>query len=253
MKSLIIKILKMKKTVFFKTAIIPIILALVFMSCEKEKQGGLTLKFAGSATQTGLTIKSDNVNAVIVESFKINIGEIELEFDDDVYISGYGYDDEIELKGPFEVDLIKNGDALVTTIVSNVELPDGRYEEIEFKFEKSKKSNSDLFQKTVLIKGTINGVPFIFFTDEEFEVEIEFEDYVNVDDATIAILMVSFDIASLFDPAQGGINIANAIDGNGNGIIEIYEDDPDGNEELAERIEDRLDDIIEAFEDQFDD
>jgi hypothetical protein len=243
----------MKKTVFFKTAIIPIILALVFMSCEKEKQGGLTLKFAGSATQTGLTIKSDNVNAVIVESFKINIGEIELEFDDDVYISGYGYDDEIELKGPFEVDLIKNGNALVTTIVSNLELPEGRYEEIDFKFKKGNRVSSDLYQRTVVVKGTINGVPFIFFTDEEFEVEIEFEDEVNVGEATQAILMVSFDIASLFDPAQGGINIANAIDGNGNGIIEIYEDDPDGNEELAERIEDRLDDIIEAFEDQFDD
>jgi hypothetical protein len=245
----------MKTNGFLKTAIIPIILALVFISCEKEKQGGLTLKFSGSAPSKSLAIKSDHADAVVViESFKINIGEIELEFHDDQFISdSIGYDDEIELKGPFEVDLIKNGDALVTTIVSNVELPPAGYEEIEFEFKKSKNSISDMYQKTVLVKGTINGVPFIFWTDEEFEVEIEFEDDVYVDEATLAVVTVSFNIASLFDPAMGGINIANATDGNGNGIIEIYDGDPDGNEELADRIEDRLDDIIEAFEDQFDD
>ncbi len=245
----------MRTNPFLKTAIIPIILALVLMSCEKEKQGGLTLKFSGTTTPNSLAIKSDNANAVVViESFKINIGEIELEFHDDQFISdSIGYDDEIELKGPFEVDLIKNGDALVTTVVSNVELPPAGYEEIEFEFKKSKNSISDMYQKTVLVKGTINGVPFVFWTDEEFEVEIEFEDDVYVDEATLAVVTVSFNIASLFDPAFGGINISNANDGNGNGIIEIYKDDPDGNEELADRIEDRLDDIIEAFEDQFDD
>lgn len=245
----------MKTNGFLKTAIIPIILALVFISCEKEKQGGLTLKFSGSAPSKSLAIKSDLADAVVViESFKINIGEIELEFHDDQFISdSIGYDDEIELKGPFEVDLIKNGDALVTTIVSNVELPPAGYEEIEFEFKKSKNSISEMYQKTVLVKGTINGVPFIFWTDEEFEVEIEFEDDVYVDEATLAVVTVSFNIASLFDPAMGGINIAIATDGNGNGIIEIYDGDPDGNEELADRIEDRLDDIIEAFEDQFDD
>jgi len=244
----------MKTNAFFKTAIIPIILALVLMSCEKEKQGGLTLKFSGTTASKGLAIKSDNAATVIVESFKINIGEIELEFHDDQFISdSIGYDDEIELKGPFEVDLIKNGDALVTKIASNVELPPAGYEEIEFEFKKSKNSISEMYQKTVLVRGTINGVPFVFYTDEEFEVEIEFEDDVYVDEATLAIVTVSFNIASLFDPAMGGINIANATDGNGNGIIEIYDGDPDGNEELADRIEDRLDDIIEAFEDQFDD
>ena len=64
--------------------------------------------------------------------------------------------------------------------------------------------------------------------------------------------MVSFDIQALFDPAQGGIDITAAQDRNGNGTIEIYEDDPDGNENLADKIEDRLDDIIEAFEDDDD-
>ncbi|MBW6497994.1 MAG: hypothetical protein K0B09_06385 [Bacteroidales bacterium] len=245
----------MKTNAFLKTAIIPIILALVLMSCEKEKQGGLTLKFSGTTPTSGLAIKSSNADAVVViESFKINIGEIELEFHDDQFISdSIGWDDEIELKGPFEIDLIKNGDGMVTTILSNVELPPAGYEEIEFEFKKSRNSISEMYQKTVLVKGTINGVPFVYWTDEEFEVEIEFDDEVYVDEATLAVVNVSFNIASLFDPAQGGINIANATDGNGNGIIEIFEDDPDGNEDLAERIEDRLDDIIEAFEDQYDD
>lgn len=224
----------------------------IFFSCEKEsslKDGNTALKFKGiyNFTQT----KSSALTGVVIETFTINIGEIEFDFDDDNNNNGLTYS-EITLKGPFELDLVKDGQGQVVSLINDLNLPQAGYDEIEFEFDKNENPISEMYKKTVLIKGSINGTPFIFFTDEEFEMEIEFEEPVDLSEVESAIIMVSFDVQALFDPAQGGIDILNAQDGNGNGIIEIYEDDPDSNEELAEDIEDRLDDIIEAFEDMWD-
>jgi hypothetical protein len=226
----------------------------MWVSCEKDdglKDGNTALKFKGVYNST-MPTKSSALTGVAIESFTINIEEIEFEFDDDNNNNGLTYS-EIKLKGPFEIDLVKDGQGQVVTLINGLNLPETGYDEIEFEFDKNENPISEMYKKTVLIKGTINGTPFIFFTDEEFEMEIEFEDPVDLSEVESAVIMVSFDVQALFDPAQGGIDISNAKDGNGNGIIEIYEDDPDGNEDLAEKIEDRLDDIIEAFEDLWDD
>lgn len=223
-------------------------------SCDKDddlRNGNAALKFKG-IYNSGNQIKSSPLNGVVIETFTINIEEIEFEFDDDNNNNGLTYS-EIKLKGPFEIDLVKNGQGQEVTLLNDLNLPKTGYDEIEFEFDKSDNPISPMYKKTVLIKGTINGTPFIFFTDEEFEMEIEFEDPVDLSEVESAIIMVSFDVQALFDPARGGIDISNAKDGNGNGIIEIYEDDPDGNEKLAERIEDRLEGIIEAFEDMWED
>ena len=238
--------------------IIPLffLVSLVFIltSCEKEdgiKDGNTALKFKG-VYNSGIQTKSSALNEVAIETFTINIGEIEFEFDDDNNNNGLTYS-EITLKGPFELDLVKDGQGQVVTLINGLNLPETGYDEIEFEFDKNENPISAMYKKSVLIKGTINGTPFIFFTDEEFEMEIEFEEPVDLSEVESAIIMVSFDVQALFDPAQGGIDISNAKDGNGNGIIEIYEDDPDGNEDLAEKVENRLEDIIEAFEDLWDD
>ncbi len=237
----------------FRAAIIFVIAAFSY-SCEKEDDGlpngNTALSFKGIYNQA--QTKSAALTGVAIETVTINIEEIEFEFDDDNNNNGLTYS-EIKLKGPFEIDLVKDGQGMVVNLFNDLILPETGYDEIEFEFDKSENPISELYKKTVLIKGTINGTPFIFFTDEDFEMEIEFENPVDLSDVEFAIIMVSFDVQALFDPAQGGIDISAAQDKNGNGIIEIYEDDPDGNEKLAERIVDRLDDIIEAFEDEDDD
>ena len=242
------------KTLRLLNAIIMISFLAFLSSCDKDdgfQDGNTALKFKGiynPSTQT----KSSAQNGVAIETFTINVEEIEFEFDDDNNNNGLTYS-EIKLKGPYEIDLVKDGEGMVLTLINDLYLPEKGYDEIEFEFDKSENPISDMYMKTVLIKGTINETPFIFFTDEEFEMEIEFEDPVDLSEVEYAIIMVSFDVQTLFDPAEGGIDISAAQDRNGNGIIEIYEDDPDGNEKLAEKIEDRLDDIIEAFEEEYDD
>lgn len=241
------------KTLNLFKAIIMISFLAFLSSCDKDdglQDGNTALKFKG-IYNLSMQTKSSALNGVAIETFTINIEEIEFEFDDDNNNNGLTYS-EIKLKGPFEIDLVKDGQGRVVTLINDLNLPEKGYDEIEFEFDKTENPISDMYKKTVLIKGTINGTPFIFFTDEEFEMEIEFEDPVDLSEVESAIIMVSFDVQALFDPAQGGIDIAAAQDRNGNGIIEIYEDDPDGNEKLAEKIEDRLDDIIEAFEEEYD-
>ena len=254
----------MKFSNLFKTAAVIVFSLTVLSSCSKEDTAKGGAGFLFKATYSGTsseTTKSDskveNVqlsNGVVIESFKINIEEIELAFDDnDPMFETDSIASDIELEGPFEIDLVVEGKTMETMLVDIVELPTAAYDEIEFKFRKSDNSISEMFMKSFLVKGTINDIPFIFWSDEHIEIEIEFDNNVYLDEVKHAVITVSFDIVSLFDPANGGIDISNAVDGNGNGIIEIYPDDPDGNEELAELLWDRIEDVIEAFEDSYDD
>jgi len=247
----------MKTLNLFKSVLI-ISLAVFLSSCDKddELKNKTAIKFEANyltAAKTSI-VKSTLADAVIIESFKINIEEIEIEFDDnDPMFATDSVATDYELEGPFEIDLVKDGHALETTIVKSVELPAAAYDEIEFKFRESENSISDMYGKSILIEGTINGTPFIFWSDEEIEVEIEFEELVHLDEASKAVLTISFDLASLFNTTAGGIDISSALDGNENGIIEIYPEDPDGNSDLADQIWEKIEVIIEAFEDQYDD
>lgn len=90
----------------------------------------------------------------------------------------------------------------------------------------------------------------MFHTNEEFEVEIEFENSITLSDAQHATIAISFNLAALFNPAQGGVDISNARDLNADGTILInYYDTTDRNNSLADLIENRIDHIIYSFED----
>ena len=248
---------RMMKFEIYRSLGLLILILFAVSSCKKDNEfdNRLTIKFKGSyGAKKSEFSANTQTNGIIIESFKINIEEIELEFDDDdpLFESGK-IDDEVELKGPFEVDLMQDGTALVTTLINQLELPAAAYDEIEFEFDKNENPISEMYGKSILVKGSINGTPFVFYTDEEFEVEIEFDKKVLLQEIKESIITVSFDIAALFNPLQGGIDLTKAVDGNNNGVIEIYHDDPDGNGKLADTIADRLEDIIEAFEDRFDD
>ena len=240
----------MKTSDLFKAVII-LFIPVLLSSCRKDDEKSMTtIKFeAKNQTTKSTPTKSSSAVGVVIESFKISIEEIEIEFDDlDPLFATDSSATDIELQGPFEIDLVKSGNALESTIVNNVELPTAAYDEIEFKFRESDIVTSEMNGKSILITGTIDGIPFIFWTDNEIEVEIEFDKLVYLDEASRTVLTVSFDLASLFNPAVGGIDITSATDGNANGIIEIHPEDPDGNSAMAKLIWAMIEDIIDAFE-----
>lgn len=247
----------MKTQILFKTVLI-IFLAVLLASCDKngsDLKNQTAVKFEANY-QTAKSTPAKNIAEanVLIESFKINIGEIEIEFnEDDPMFASDSVATDYDLEGPFEIDLMKDGNTLETTIANNVELPTATYEEIEFEFIESENSISDMYGKAILIEGTINGTPFIFWANEDIELEVEFDETVHLDEAERAMLTVSFDLTSLFDTTAGGIDISTAIDGNENGIIEIYPEDPDGNSDLSDSIWEKIELITEAFEEKYDD
>lgn len=206
------------------------------------------LTIVAKATYSGNTGRMEN--AVSITEFKINLKEIEFELaddfyddDDDDYGDGfYGDDDEFELKGPFELDLLSG-----QTTITSINIPNGVYEEVEFEMARSTNSASELFNKSVLIKGTIGSTPFVFWhnIDEDFEIDYEDAGQNLVISDNSATLVIDFNL----DAVLASVDLSNAQDGNGDGLIEISPNDPDGNQSLANTIKDKIEEYTDLLDD----
>jgi len=225
-------------------------LMLLGTSCTSDEGNSENLRIKASSTNTFSQNKRasksvDNAGFTISE-FKLNITEIELEFDDEYYETTndnfIDSDDEIELRGPFELDLLTG-----TTNITSLELPEASYEEIEFEFDKNTDASSDMFNKTVVIKGTINTVPFIFWHDFEEEIEVDFENEVTdiVVSESLTDVTINFDLNAMLSQ----VDLSSAIDGNGDGTIEISPEDVDGNKDLADQLKEKLKQTAELLDD----
>lgn len=155
----------------------------------------------------------------------------------------YNSEDEFELTGPFELSL----NSEVTTVVE-VEIPVGEYDEVEFEMDRSENPMSDLYQKSILIRGTISGTAFEFFHTFSEEFEVDYEDAgqnLVITEENNNTVIFEFDLVS----ALNSVDLSLATDANGNGTIEISPEDNDGNNELANRIKE----AIKAYVDLLDD
>ncbi|WP_333876924.1 hypothetical protein [Flavobacterium sp.] len=197
---------------------------------------------AANRNAAGVALNSN----VVLSSFKINLKEIEFEFaegsdddsmndDDDGFFNG---DDEFELNGPFELDIL-NQNATLTTVT----IPNGTYEEVEFKLHRSTNATSPMFNKSIEVTGTINGTPFVFWHNVDEDFEIDYEDA----NQNLVVNNNSYDIVFNFDLNQvlSLVDLSTAVDGDGDGLIEIGPDDTDGNQALANQIANSIEDSCE--------
>ncbi|WP_333695902.1 hypothetical protein [Flavobacterium sp.] len=230
-----------------------VLLAGIFVtSCSNEdnsnSDGNNNLRIVAKASYSGNTGRNDN--AVTVSDFKINLREIEFELDDDFYDDDdddygdgfYGDDDEFELRGPFELDLL-SGETTITTI----NIPNGVYEEVEFKMARNTNPDSELFNKSVLIRGMIGTTPFVFWhnIDEDFEIDYEDAGQNLVIANNTATLVINFNL----DAVLAYVDLSAAQDGNGDGLIEISPVDTDGNQALAHLIKDKIEEYTDLLDD----
>lgn len=226
--------------------LLAIMMVALLAGCRQDVFNGKTaITFSATYNPSG------KVQAgVTLDSFIVNIEEVELEYDEDD--ETYGDDDvydDIALAGPFTVNLLDNG-ASMTAVLANINLPAGKYDEIEFEIDDVEDLQSAMYDRSIEVTGDINGTPFIFYTGEEYEIEVPFDQgNLSIDKVNDVILMVEFDLTQLFGTASGAIDLTQAKDGNGDGLIEIHYNDPDGNRALADQLEDAIDDIIYAYDD----
>lgn len=212
-----------------------------FTSCSSDDDASTTnkgnLKIVAKANYPKALGKA--AENVMLSKFLVNFKEIELELQDDFYNS----EDDIALKGPFEIDLLS--DNFVSLV--NIEIPNGIYEEVEFEFDKSENKNSELFGKSMKLTGEINGKPFIFWHDFEEEIEIDFEDAGKnlVIDNNTQQVAINFDLASVMDM----VDLSTATDNDGDGTIMISPDDQDGNNNLAKKLKQAIKAQIELMDD----
>ncbi len=223
-------------------------LAVSITACTKdeevvsEKKGLVLLNAKATFNKAGRF--QEKANSISVTSFLVNLKEIEFEFDDnnddndDDATSDFGFDDDVKLIGPFELNLLNNPVSITTA-----ELPKGVYEEIEFKLDKNENSSSPMFNKSIEIKGTINGKPFVYWDNEDEEFEVDYEDKnvnISIENNNLN-LNLNFDLNKVFS----NTNLTSAKDGDGDGVIEIGPNDQDGNSNIADDIDDKLEEFAD--------
>lgn len=242
----------------FRTPLLAIVVASAFTACSSDDENSPDLEAnAGrlgvyaSASYNPVAGKNTLDGPVVALSkFLVNVDELELEYedviDDDVI---YNSDNDIDLKGPFELNLL----SLDPVEIVAVNLPNGQLEEIEFEFDKNNNTASELYEKSIRMEGTINETPFIFWHDFEEELELELD---NTGDHGVILnnehkVLINFDLTNVLNPING-VDLSNAVDGNGDGIIEISPSDNDGNQAIAAEMKQAIKNQIKLLEDYFD-
>lgn len=174
------------------------------VSVQFKATGGNTVK-SGEAEMRSLLFDK----MLQITNFQINIGEIEFDFADDdlgVKFDGlFGYKDDLELKGPFTMHLVSNGELKVNTVISGLNIPAAAYKGIEFELSKCTDKNSSMYNKSIRIEGKIGEIPFVFESDKKIDFEIDFDyPFVAGKDQTI---VVNFCLDKLFHSSLGSIDL----------------------------------------------
>lgn len=218
--------------------VIILITILAIISCSTENDDGsilLEVKAVNTASKAN-ALKVANANVVFTD-FRISIRDVVFKNDDD---PNSNLDtDEIQFRGPYQIDLLDNSNAITQTI-GEAFVPDGLYKELRFKFHKDEdlSATDNLFDKSIYIKGTLDGKPFVFWHDTSENLDLGRSTGVRVQNGVVNFT-VQFDI-SQFLSSLHQIDLSQATDANENGIIEIFPNDQDGNQEIAKDLKDNI-------------
>ena len=217
-----------------------VLCSLAIISCSKnESGGGIKLSFSAihsNASKMATSQKALNSNVVFTE-FKISIRDVVFKNDDDP--TSDLATDEIQFRGPYQIDLLKDENALSQTI-GDAFVPDGLYKEMRFKFHKDEDlpATDKLFDKSIYVEGTINDIPFVFWHDTSENLDVGRDTGVLVENGTVNFT-VQFDISQFLN-SLNQIDLSLATDSNDDGLIEIYPNDEDGNQDIADALKDNI-------------
>ena len=241
----------------FRNVLFAVLGLAVFASCSSDDDNKVIPEGDKSSVQVILrSIKSDEVetyataneeNPLNLEQLFINIAEIEFEVADEKVYS------DVELKGPFPIDLLSEKAAKGWTL-STTTVPNGTYEEIEFEFDVYKGDDAkfaNLLGNTIYASGSFNFgetvIPFIIKSNEEMEVELEYENNPLVLDGKNTKVFIDLNlnkvVSELIKNAAADF-VGATIEEDGSILI-----DKNTNKNILEKFEDALEKAFEAIED----
>jgi hypothetical protein len=215
-----------------KKAAILILIGILFISCEKENNNILlSFKAMQNVMKSASVISSHHV---VIEDFRLSIRDVEFKNDDSQLDSA-----DVQFRGPFDLDLASATNALSQTIGDAVVDP-GLYKVLRFKLHKSREREAShvLYDRSLYMNGSINGVPFEFWHDTSENMDLE-------DDLGIQVTEEQVEVSVLFHMDQflssfHSIDLSQAADNDGDGLIEINPDDDDDNGWLADELKENI-------------
>ena len=222
--------------------LIALFFLLMVFGCSKDEthEAGIKLKVSAiNPTIQSKLVTSNKLlnNSIIFTDFKISIRDVVFKNDND---ENSNLDtDEIQFRGPYQIDLLNGSDALTQTI-GNAFVPDGLYKELRFKFHKDEDlaTTNDLYDRSIYIEGTIDGIPFVFWHDTSENLDIGRSTGVLVQD-DIVELTIQFEISQFLN-SLNNLDLSQAKDENNDGLIEIYPNDEDGNQDIAYELKENI-------------
>lgn len=237
------------------TLLVLIISALSLTSCTEGVVG--TVQLSVSATgNTSFTSGRPAIHhrteaEVMITDFQLSIRDVSLELEaieNDNDSTETEDSTEIKFAGPFVLDLLDDTDVL-TQSLGAVDFPQGVYEEVDLVLHKTRDVATDhpLYDRSIYLAGTIDGIPFEMWHDTSENLEIEYAEGVTVDEMGAGIT-ITFSVDQFMNSLHQ-IDLSQAQDGNGDGLIEINPNDPDGNKELADLLKENIKEAADLLED----
>lgn len=213
-----------------------VMIGFLMMNCSDEEPVRPKISLEISAINTKSTLAKNNA-VVVFTDFKISIRDVVFKNDNDP-MSNLDTD-EVQFRGPYQVDLLDNTDAITQTIGETI-VPNGMYKEMRFKFHKDENlpQSDKLFDRSIYIEGTIDGIPFVFWHDTSENLDVGRRTGVMVQNGSVNF-SVQFDISQFLNSFHQ-IDMSQALDQNNDGVIEIYPNDRDGNQDIADKLKDNI-------------
>ena len=206
----------------------------LLVGCKDEVSPTGTVNLTAKTSGTTSINTGRTEAAVVISDFQISIRDVIFKSD----VDGDGVIDDstdVAFRGPYQLDLLNGVDAISQSIGS-VQVPNGVYTELRFKFHKDADLDVShpLFDRSIFIAGTINGTPFEMWHDTSENLDIGKATGVSVNNNTVD-LVINFTIEQFLSSVVT-ITLNDAVDGNADGLIEINPNDPDGNKNIADDL-----------------
>jgi hypothetical protein len=180
---------------------------------------------------------ADSMATASVSDVTVNVQNVKFDFDrDDEHIrrdSTFDEDDDVRLKGPFIVDLMKDS-AFINQVIISVNIPNAKIEKVRFKLAPSKVAG-DMDGKSIVIKGMIGTKPFVFWDKKPFSFSANLPDSTSLCTCAAVTMTIHLELDKIMAIANRQF-LLQAKDGNGDGTITIDRQNDDGNEEIAEKL-----------------